>query len=243
MEKQSKIIYYIATGTLGEKTAERKKAKALFFRKKQDTLPVYRCNRSYPYAGGKPSVAGKPAASGEVWIYFSILPENIEDNLKKPRRRKRWLGRLQNAMRNAEEKLEGTGTDDILFSDKLCRLFDRKQDIPQELYGAFLWMCKKRKSFTHVGIILPQEYGLLMTESVKTLLEPYLAGVNRVTFLSGETEETRELEDFFYHEYGIVADYGSTLTDKSVCLNLANGREILKLLDTAVKSGYNTEVN
>lgn len=243
MEMQIKNIYYITTGALPERQESGKPRHRFRFLKKENMLPVYKCSRSYLYAGGRPSAAGNPAATGGVEIYFSILPENIETELKKAHRRKKWLGRLAAAMDYAEEVLGCTGADDILFSERLCRMFEKQQTMPFELYGVLLWTGRKQGGFWKLNITLPEDCGFIVSESIISLLEPYLARVNTVTFSGKETEGTLVLEDYLYNEYGIVADYGKDGNGDTVRLNFADGKEILKLLDTTVKSGYNTKVN
>lgn len=243
MEMQNKAIYYITTGTLPEGAKEGNSGHCSLLRKKESMLPVFKCGRSFLYAGGKPSAAGNPVAAGAVQIYFSILPENVETELKKTRRRKKWLGRLAAAMDYAEKALGCTGSDDILFSEGLCRIFERQQSLPLELYGILLWTGKKRGGFKKLGIALPAECNSFMTESIIALLEPYLAGVNTVSFAGRATKETQVLEEYFYDEYGIVADYEKGRNENAVWLNFENKGEILKFLDTTIKSGYNTKVN
>lgn len=228
MEKQSKTIFYLTTGVVSGK---------------EKRIPVYRCNRKFLYAEGSPSVAGNPVIRGELQICFGMLPATMERELGKRGRRKKWLKKIKAAIDVAQQDFGCTDHEGILFSPELCKLFHRQQDIPRELYGAYLWEERKRRNFHHVVIVLPKEYGFVVTEEVKLLLEPYLAGVNGITFIGKETEGTQELEDFFYQEYGIVSDYENLITDDFVCLNLQCEGEMLKLLDTAVKSGYNTKVN
>ncbi len=229
MEKQIRNLYYLTTGTLPKE--------------KEKKLPLFRCERCFPYAFGKPSVEGKRTAAGEVQIYFSMLPETIEQDLLKPRNRKKWLVRVRNTVDYVERTLGCTDEEQILFSERLCTLFDRNQKLPPELYGAFLWEARKRVCFGTITISLPEECSFALTESVKSLLWPYLHRVNSITFRGKETRVTRELEDFFYEEYGIVTGYGSGSRADTLHLNFSTQREMLKFLDTAVKSGYNTGVN
>lgn len=244
MEKQVRTIYYITTGMVPEKNKSTKKRLGFpWGKRKEEALPVYRCARNYLYAGGKPSAAGNPPAAGEVRIYFSMLPDNLEVEWKKSRSRKKWLNRISAAMNYATEILGCIDQDDILFSEELNRLIGRDQNIPQELYGVLLWTYRKQRSFKSLSISLPKDCGLFGAESVITLLEPYLAGVNIITFMDEETQETELLEDYFYDEYGIVTDYDRAGSKNSCRLEFGEEREIWKFLDTAVKSGYNTKVN
>ena len=229
MEKQIRNLYYLTTGTLPGK--------------KEKKIPFFRCERYFPYAFGKPSVEGKIIPAGEVQIYFSVLPETIEKELLKPRSRKKWVSRIISAMNYAEGSLCCTDEEQILFAERLCGIFDRNQRLPPELYGAFLWEARKRKRFQSITISLPEECSFALAETVKSLLWPYLSRMNSITFTGKETRATRELEDFFYEEYGIVTGYGSEEGANTPHLNFFMQREMLKFLDTAVKSGYNTGVN
>ena len=82
-----------------------------------------------------------------------------------------------------------------------------------------------------------------MAESVKSLLWPYLSRMNSIIFVGKETRAAQDLEDFFYEEYGIVTEYGDSEKEDALYLNFSQQREMLKFLDTAVKTGYNTGVN
>ena len=143
----------------------------------------------------------------------------------------------------AESTLGCVDEEQILFSERLCGLLDRNQRLPPELYGAFLWEARKRGYFRSIILSLPEECSFALAESVKSLLWPYLSRMNGITFTGKETRATRELEDFFYEEYGIVTGYGSGEREDVLHLNFSMQREMLKFLDTAVKTGYNTGVN
>ena len=229
MEKQIRKLYYLTTGTLPDE--------------KKKILSLFRCERRLSYAFGKPSVEGRLTAAGELQIYFSVLPETIGKDLLKPRNRKKWLVRIRNAMDYAESALGCTDEEQILFSERLCTLLDRNQKLPPELYGAFLWEMRKREHFRSLTLYLPEECSFALAESVKSLLWPYLSRMNSIIFVGKETRAAQDLEDFFYEEYGIVTGYGSGEREDVLHLNFSMQREMLKFLDTAVKTGYNTGVN
>ena len=140
MEKQIRNLYYLTTGTMPGKKEKNKKKRFAFFlgRRKGEILPLFQCERCFPYALSKPSVEGKLMATGEVQIYFSVLPETIGKDLLKPRNRKKWFARIRNTMDYMERDFGCTDEEQILFSERLCTLFDRNQKLPPELYGAFL---------------------------------------------------------------------------------------------------------
>lgn len=245
MEKQIRNLYYLTTGTMRGKKEKNKKKRFAFFlgRRKGEILPLFQCERCFPYALSKPSVEGKLMATGEVQIYFSVLPETIGKDLLKPRNRKKWFARIRNTMDYMERDFGCTDEEQILFSERLCTLFDRNQKLPPELYGAFLWEMRKREHFRSLTLYLPEECGFALAESVKSLLWPYLSRMNSIIFVGKETRAAQDLEDFFYEEYGIVTEYGHGEKKDALHLNFSTQREMLKFLDTAVKSGYNTGVN
>ena len=244
MEKQIRKLYYLTTGTLPDEMEKKKKNFSFSLgRRKEKELSLFRCERRLSFAFGKPSVEGRLTAAGELQIYFSVLPETIGKELLKPRSRKKWLVRIRNAMDYAESALGCTDEEQILFSERLCTLLDRNQKLPPELYGAFLWEARKREHFRSIILSLPEECSFALAESVKSLLWPYLSRMNSITFTGKEARTTRELEEFFYEEYGIVTGYGSGEREDVLHLNFSMQREMLKFLDTAVKTGYNTGVN
>lgn len=228
MEKESRAVYYVTTGK--EKLKIREK------------LPVYHCDRTLPYPGG------------EIHVFFSFLPDGLKEEFKKKRKRRKREQQLLEAM----ERVTGwvNGTTEILFSDNLCRLFDREQSISDELYAAWLFQKLKGRKVSRFSLELPEEYGFLMKEKILFLLEPYLRRVNRITFVirqsrdiaeagisSMENGMMEELADHFYEEYGIISGYEEEPEDGSFYLPLSNDAEILNFLDTVVKSGYNTKVD
>ena len=244
MEKQIRKLYYLTTGTLPDEMEKKKKNFSFSLgRRKEKELSLFRCERRLSFAFGKPSVEGRLTAAGELQIYFSVLPETIGKELLKPRSRRKWLVRIRNAMDYAESALGCTDEEQILFSEKLCTLFDRNQKLPPELYGAFLWEMRKREHFRSLTLYLPEECSFALAESVKSLLWPYLSRMNSIIFVGKETRAAQDLEDFFYEEYGIVTEYGDSEKEDALHLNFSQQREMLKFLDTAVKTGYNTGVN
>lgn len=244
MEKQIRNLYYLTTGTLPDEMEKKKKNFSFSLgRRKEKELSLFRCERRLSFAFGKPSVEGRLTAAVELQIYFSVLPETIGKELLKPRSRRKWLVRIRNAMDYAESALGCTDEEQILFSEKLCTLFDRNQKLPPELYGAFLWEMRKREHFRSLTLYLPEECSFALAESVKSLLWPYLSRMNSIIFVGKETRAAQDLEDFFYEEYGIVTEYGDSEKEDALHLNFSQQREMLKFLDTAVKTGYNTGVN
>ncbi len=156
MEKESRAVYYVTTGEGKLKIREK--------------LPVYHCDRTLSYPGG------------EIHVFFSFLPDGLEEEFRKKRKRRKREQQLLEAM----ERVTGwmNGTTEILFSDNLCRLFDREQSASDELYAAWLFQKLKGRSAPHFSLELPEEYGFLMREKVLFLLQPYLKRINRITFIT-----------------------------------------------------------
>ena len=227
MEKESRTVYYVTTGK--ETISERK------------SLPVYHCDRTLPYPGG------------EIHIFSSTLPDGLEEEFKKKRKKKKREQQLLEAMERALELTDENV--EILFSDNLCRIFNREQSVSDELYAAWLFQKLKGRTAPHFSLELPGEYGFLMREKVLFLLQPYLKRINRITFIKRRSvaEEAiipgmgtgimDELADYFYGEYGILSGQAEEPEVGSFYLKLSNDAQMLNFLDTTVKSGYNTKVD
>ena len=255
-----KTVYFLTATDNKEKGS--KAYTKVSFRKRKEPLPVYRCSRRYLFAEGAPSVAGNPVPGGEIQIYFSLLPNGFFQDMKKAGRRKGCIRKISGTLDLIENILRDSGSLSVLFSEELCEIFQRKQEIPAELYGVLLLNRRKERKFKRISISMPDEYGSLLTETVIGLVEPYLAGTETVVFTGTESESTWDLEDYLYDEYGIVMCYESYPAENSVWLDFGrqkgmsflqaaskretyhiNDERILKFLDTTVKSGYNTKVN
>ena len=166
MEKESRAVYYITTGE--EKLKMREK------------LPVYHCDRTLSYPGG------------EIHVFFSFLPDGLKEEFRKKRKRRKREQQLLEALKRVTEWMNGTT--EILFSDNLCRLFDREQSISDELYAAWLFQKLKGRSVSHFSLELPEEYGFLMKEKVLFLLQPCLKRVNRITFVIRQSKDIAETD-------------------------------------------------
>lgn len=249
MDRNIKKIFYI---TLDE-NAEKLKRKV--------PLAVYRCERKMPFAGSGKALGKRCAADSEVQIYFSLLPDSFVKDMGKTRKRKQWLQKLRDAVGYAQGN-PGRGYEDIICSDRLSAFFKRQQELPEELFASGLYAGRVNFSFKHINITIPKDCSSLMAERVIRLLGPYLPQINTVSFVGEETENTYLIEDYLYEEYGIITSYQKRPEKNTVWLDfeeekamlltpyvLENGiyhinrNEVLKFLDTTVKSGYNTKVN
>lgn len=182
MEKESRAVYYVTTGEGKLKIREK--------------LPVYHCDRTLSYPGG------------EIHVFFSFLPDGLEEEFRKKRKRRKREQQLLEAM----ERVTGwmNGTTEILFSDNLCRLFDREQSASDELYAAWLFQKLKGRSAPHFSLELPEEYGFLMREKVLFLLQPYLKRINRITFIVRRSMKIGDAENMSATE--MVAARGAEKT-------------------------------
>lgn len=251
MDKHIKKIYYI---TIAESEEGRE-------RKRNVPLAVYQCGFGLPFMEGSAALRRKCAADSKLQIYFSLLPGRVIKDMEKARKKKKWMQKLTAAFTFIQESMD-CKPEDIIFSDRLFSVFGGKCELPEELFAAYLYDSRERYSFKHMNITLSADCGLLTAESVIRLLNPYLSQINTVTFTGEETESTWTVEDYLYEEYGITAAYKKRPEKDTVWLDFDNKEakhlisyafengiyrisrsEILKFLDTTVKSGYNTKVN
>lgn len=251
MDKHIKKIYYI---TMAESEEGRE-------RKRNAPLAVYQCGCRPPFMESSAALRRKCAADSELQLYFSLLPGSFIKDMEKPRKKKKWMQKLMTAITFIRESMD-CKPEDIIFSDRLFPVSGGKCELPEELFAAYLYDSRERYSFKHMNITLPADCGLLTAESVIRLLNPYLSQINTVTFAGEETESTWMVEDYLYEEYGITAaykrrpekdtvwlDFDNKETEYLISYAFENGiyrisrSEVLKFLDTTVKSGYNTKVN
>lgn len=257
-EKQLCSFYYLA---VDERKEQKEKHKDISLKHRKEPLAICKCRKDYLFAGGAPSVAGKPVEAGKAEIYYSLLPEIFLKDVEKPKKRKYWIQKISHTMRLAETIPGASSGLTVLFSKELCSILGRRQEMPRELYGMLLFQARKNPKLKNITLSLPKEYSPLMAEDAMDLIEPYLAGTERVVFTGEETKETICIEEYLYYEYGIIMDYGKKPADHSVWITmgedenvflpeplnreiyLINHERIWKFLDTIVKSGYNTKVN
>ncbi len=251
MDRHVKKIYYITMAENEENSG----------RKRKEPLAVYQCGHKLPFIGSSAALRRKCAADSEVQLYFSLLPYRFIKDMEKNRKKKKWMQKITAAITFVRENVD-CRTEDIIFSNRLFSVFGGKCELPEEVFAACLYAEKKKSSFEHMNITLPADCGLLTEECVIRLLKPYLSQINMVTFVGEETESTWMVEDYLYGEYGITAaykrrpekgtvwlDFAEEETEQFVSYAFENGiyrisrSEVLKFLDTTVKSGYNTKVN
>lgn len=249
-------FYYIGCEdeTAGKESAGGTGRRGLWKRRMPEPLPVCRCNRTLSF--GKNSIQ----------IYFSLLPAAFWE---KKRKRERWPERIRQSVLLAEQRT-GCRSYETLFAEKILQSGvlgereERGQEILPELFGACLLERGNAPSgeLEKISISLPPECGLIEAEKAVSVLQPFLKGINRVVLVGEETETARQLEDFFFGEYGILTDYSKKPEKNGSWLDLdgdsgiflhhfasengiyhLNRAEVLNFLDTMVKNEYNTGVN
>lgn len=228
---------------------------------RKEPLSVCRCGRGYGFLTGPEAYGKRRNQAAALQIYFAFLPVCLMEEMKKKRLRKRWIRRISEAMQFAQQYL-GIRGEDIIFSCRLCALFEREQSLPWELYAVCLRTCRQEDGFSCVNLSLPEECGEERLEEAARILTPYLPRINALVMVGEESESAWRIEDYLYDEYGIVTSYAKRPERDAPWLDLSgqprpllaafasgnrifhiNESEVLNFLDTAVKSGYNTKVN
>lgn len=203
---------------------------------KKTGLSLRRLERVFPYLLGE----GR-GNLGKLQIYFSLLPEYAGKTLLggKP---KIWKPEM------AEKLMYGAGekayaymdcTEQIITMD-LSKYTDA---IPIELWAAWLY---QKKPFDSICVSLSPEGGEQELWQLTELIVPYLPRMKKVAFRGQKSQLSEMLEDYLYEEYGIVMTETAKIPPDMPNLDLncfENRFETVKFLDTAVKNGYNTEVD
>lgn len=215
-------------------------------------LPIQKLGRELPYLWG-----GGRGRKGKVQLYYALLPEyqgkgRFSGVLKgwKPENAKDLLERT------AEAAAVGFTCRELLRAPQLNQ--DPEQ-IPAELLAVCLY---RQRPFDRLCITLPEEGREYHMEQAVELIDPYLTRVRQVILKGGDSEAAELLEKYLYEEFGIIMVRSDTVEPGTPWLDLSDedgkkyepregtGRikhisrgEALKFLDTAVKNGYNTDVN
>ena len=203
---------------------------------KKTGLSLRKLERAFPYLLGE----GR-GSLGKLQIYFSLLPEYAGKTLLggKP---KIWKPETaKRLMYEAGEKAYAYEdcTEQIIAVD-LNKYTDA---IPIELWAAWLY---QQRPFDSICVSLSPEEGEQELRQLTELIAPYLPRMKKVVFRGEKSQLSEMLEDYLYEEFGIVMiETGRKLPDMpNLNLNSFENRlETVKFLDTAVKNGYNTEVD
>lgn len=215
---------------------------------KREGLPIRKLGKELPYLFGE-----KRDNLGKIQIYYALLPE-YGGKKRFSGKYKAWKPEMAwKLLERAEEKAALTlGCREQIWA---CELNQNLNQIPQELMAACLY---RHRPFDRICISLPDECREYDVQEVIELLNPYLARMHQVLFWGDESEASLMFEDYLYGEYGIVMTRAMSVPLEMLWLDLSgrmerqaslkslryiNRLETLKFLDTAVKNGYNTEVN
>lgn len=219
---------------------------------KKEGLPVKKLAREFPYLLGK----GR-GAKGKLQVYSALLPQYRGKTLLsgKP---KSWKNEM------ARQFLEEAGRRAVLTMNCREQILAPELDknlvqVPIELMAVCLY---RQRPFDRICMTFSDDGGEYEMQQAIELLEPYLPRMRQVIFIGDENPVYEILEDYLYEEFGIVLMKSDTVPAEMPWLDMSeeetdlydgkttsknvrriNRFETLKFLDTAVKNGYNTEVN
>lgn len=221
MEENEKSLLYFG---IEEDTGAKKKWWEKYM------LPIYRCGRKGKIQGGR------------LQYFYVPVPEyyfvrGSRTGWKAEKLRECLIGTIEKAC-----------PDDYYLHPKVRKMLGGMEqgDLPPiSLLEAMLHeRLTGGNGYRNVSICLPQGSRTGIAEVLIHLLSPYLSRINFISVIGGEEALFEELEEYFYEEYGIVANRAKKQEKDSFLLNLWGGeRETVKFLDTMLKNGYNTKVN
>ncbi len=205
------------------------------------SIPIYRCARK----GMTPSC--------RLQYYYAPVPEFYvgpegykgTDRQQKMSdcRRGRHDWRAEKLRAYLQEAIERLKPDDYYLHPTVRRILggDYEELPPLPLLEAMLY---EKKGFHSLDIVLPNDSQTGVTDTLISLLAPYLSRINEIAVTGGEEGVFKELEEYFNDEYGIVVNRVKRAGKNGFVLNLWSAEEeTRKFLDTIVKNGYNTKVN
>lgn len=221
-------------------------------RLKKDGLPIQKMGREFSYLWGE----GR-GRKGRVQIYYALLPE-YQGKRKFSGALKGWKPEIVKALlaQTAEKAAVGFNCRELLCSPALRQ---NPEQVPEELLAVCLY---RQRPFDRLCISLPRDGGEYQMQHAVELLSPYLTRIRQVVLKGDDSEASRLLEQYLYEEFGIIMIRSGAADPGMPWLDLSDGEgniyerrenpgsrgyisrvEALKFLDTAVKNGYNTEVN
>ena len=210
---------------------------------KKTGLPLKKLSREYSYLLG-----GGRGNMGKLQIFIALLPEYAGKTLigGKPKEWKREMAGklLYEAADRASFSLDCS--EQIIATDFACA-----KDVPVELWAVCIY---QQRPFDSICISLFPDGGERELEQVRELIAPYLPRMKRVAYKGQKSRMSETLEDYLYEEYGIVMTDTEKIPSDMLYLDFGqegargggkylNQSENLKFLDTAVKNGYNTDVD
>ncbi len=216
-------------------------------RLKKTGLPILKVTREFPYLLGR-----MKKQTGKMQVYYSILPEYCGKTFLsgKPRSWKKETAKelIEEARKKAAIRWD---CQEEIFSPEIVP-FDFR--MPLELMAVCLY---RYRPFDRLCLSLPEEGGKSGVEQAVKLLTPYLPRMRQVMYAGGESAESKLLEEYLYKEYGILMTGIEKIPSNMIWLDwreeaatvfpsgqkYINPARMLNFLDTAVKNGYNTDVN
>ncbi len=207
------------------------------------SLPIYRCARRGITPNGRLQYYYAPVPEFYVGPdgYKGLASYSLPENQNRYRGRHEW--RAEKLREYLQEAIERLKPDDYYLHPTVRRILggDNDELPPLPLLEAMLY---EKKGFPSLDIILPKDSRTGVTDTLISLLTPYLSRINTITVAGGEEGVYQELEEYFNEEYGIVVNRTKRAGKTNFVLNLWSGaEETRKFLDTMVKNGYNTKVN
>ncbi len=202
-------------------------------RLKKTGLPLKKLNREFPYLTGE-----RRGNMGRLQIYFSLLPEYAGKKLLsgKP---KIWKPEMIERLLflSGEKAYACQGCTEKLIVTDISKY---KETLPIELWAVRLY---QQRPFDSICISMTPDGGEQELWRLTELLGPYLSRMKRVVLKGSGSPASELLGDYLYEEFGIIMTETEKIPKDMVYLDFKNNYETLKFLDTAVKNGYNTEVN
>lgn len=221
-------------------------------RLKKEGLTIQKAGRELPYLWG-----GGRGKKGKVQIYYALLPE-YQGKGRFSGALKRWKPEKVKAMLEQTAEKAAVG---FTCRELLCA-FELNQDpeqVPQELLAVCLY---RQRPFDRICISLPRDGGEYQMQYALELIFPYLTRIRQVILKGSDSEASKLLEEYLYEEFGIIMVRSDAVQSGVPWLDLRDKEEkirqrrenpgsqgyisrdeALKFLDTAVKNGYNTDVN
>ena len=219
---------------------------------RKEGLPIRKLEKEFPYLWGE----GR-GRKGIVQIYYALLPEY---------RRKSKFGGVPKPWKSEKARLllEQAGEKAVMTLNCQEQLsayaFNQNPgQIPNQLMAVCLY---RQRPFDKLCISLPLDGSEYHMQQAVELLSPDLTRMRQVVLTGADSEASELLEEYLYEEFGIIMVKDSAPPRGMPWLDLSgreedhversrraeaarriSAAEALKFLDTAVKNGYNTEVN
>lgn len=226
----------------------------------QESRKIYMLKRTLPYHGGC------------VRLFYGIIGAK-EIPVRKVNRHGKETGAYLRKKRKFYKTLEMLAIKaqslvaeaEMFFVPcaELKAYMKQEEDLPMPLFAICLKK-EREKVFSpkKICLSLPKETGEIKMQEILWMLSPYLSKINEFIICGEETACAAMIENFLYGEYGILTSYAGKPAKNTLWLDFGgdggdflsvyaaengiyhlNHAEVVKLLDTITKNGYNTGVN